>query len=93
MSEKDEKKNLQNINNVIPIDHARLKRLLKRGNYISMLEQFDLLRIKFMYDELTKEEAIKFVTMCKYFMNYGHTESIKLVCYYLYKKYIEHHNL
>jgi hypothetical protein len=76
-------------NNVVELDESRIKRLTTKGHYVSMLEQFDILRIKFLYDQLEKEEAIKFITLCKYFMRYGHNESIRLNCHYIYKKYIE----
>jgi hypothetical protein len=88
---KDELQEL--INNVINIDEGRIKRLKERGHYLTLLEQFDVLRVKFIYDQLTKEEARNFVTLCKYFKDNGHSESLKLTCHYLYKKYMERQGL
>lgn len=79
--------------NIVDMDDLRVKRLTNRGHYISLLEQFDLLRVKFMYDQLSKQEALRFVTLCKYFMEHGHSESLKLTCKYIYKRYMESYGL
>lgn len=81
------------IDNVINIDEGRIKRLKERGHYLTLLEQFDVLRVKFIYDNLTKEEARNFVTLCKYFKDNGHSESLKLTCHYIYKRYMEKQGL
>lgn len=81
------------IENVINIDEGRVKRLKERGHYFTLLEQFDVLRVKFIYDELDKDEARNFVTLCKYFKENGHSESLRLTCHYIYKKYIEKQGL
>lgn len=54
-----------------------------------MLERFDILRIKFVYDKLATDEAKEFVLLIKYLKINGHNESIRLTCKYLYDKYIE----
>ena len=77
------------ISNISNIDDARIKRLVRKGNYYGVLEEFEKLRLKFIYDALTKEEAINFITYCKYVMSNGQTEITRLSAYYLYKKYIE----
>jgi hypothetical protein len=81
------------IDNVINIDEGRVKRLKERGHYFTLLEQFDVLRIKFIYDQLDKDEARNFVTLCKYFKDNGHSESLRLTCHYIHKKYIEKQGL
>jgi len=86
---KDETLASQQIDNVTDIDDGRIRRLRENGNYISMLERFDLLRVKFIYDTLDKEEATNFVTLVKYFKENGHSEALKLTCFYIHKKYIE----
>jgi hypothetical protein len=77
------------LDNITSIDEARLRKLKHKGNYYTMLERFELLRIKFIYDTLDKEEAVNFVTLLKYFKEFGHSESFRLSCFYLYKKYVK----
>jgi hypothetical protein len=91
----DEEKNEleQLLNNVVSIDDGRLKRLADKGHYGSLLERFDILRIKFVYDDLQKEEAIQFITLCKYFIKNGHSESLRLSCSYMYEKYMRKQGL
>lgn len=91
----DEKKELEELvdNNITSIDKGRLNKLKKKGHYFSMLERFDVLQIKFIYDTLTKEEATQFITYIKYFMENGHSEAFRLRCYYIHKKYIEKQGL
>jgi hypothetical protein len=94
MSDEDKAELEQLLNNVVSIDDGRLKRLADRGHYNSLLEKFDILRIKFIYDDLkSKEEAIQFVTLCKYLLKFGHSESLRLNCHYMYKKYIQKQGL
>lgn len=71
------------------IDEARIMRLGLKGNYNGILEAFEILRLKFIYDTLDKEESINFITYCKYVMRNGHSEVVRLSAHYLYKKYIE----
>lgn len=94
MSE-DEKKELSKLleDNVTSLDKGRINRLKRKGHYFSMLERFDVLNVKFIYDSLNKEEAITFITYCKYFMANGHSESFRLRCFYIYKKYMEKQGL
>lgn len=90
----DLKDKLENITtNVINIDNGRIKRLKERGHYFSLLEEFDVLRIKFIYDNLDENEARSFVTLCKYFKENGHSESLRLTCQYIYKRYMEKQGL
>lgn len=89
MSDKKDENNLISINPVTDIDDAKVKRMHRRGNYITMLEAFDALKIKFMYDELTESEARKFIVYIKYFLKNGHSEAIRLQCHYLHKRFIK----
>jgi len=93
MSSDDEHELQEILSNITNIDEGRLKRLAEKGHYFSLLERFDVLRIKFVYDDLNKEEAIKFITLCKYFIKNGHSESIRLSCHYMYKKYMQKQGL
>ena len=70
------------------IEDAIIKKMHVKGHYPSMLERFDILRIKFIYDKLDSEEAKEFILLIKYLKLYGHSESIKLTCHYLWEKYI-----
>lgn len=84
MSNKEEK------TNVVSIDEARIDKMKKNGHYYSMVEQFEMLRLKFLYnDEMTKQEGIDFVTYLKYFSIYGHSESFKYSCKKMLEKYVE----
>ena len=81
------------LDNVTNIDEGRVRRLQKRGHYFTLLEQFDVLRVKFIYDNLDKDEARKFVTLCKYFKINGHSESLRLTCHYIHKRYMDKQGL
>jgi hypothetical protein len=86
---KDEEKN-----NLVSIDSAKIKRLKERGHIGSMLEEFELLRLKLLYEEpMNKQEASKLVTLTKYFMDNGPSEAFRLSCKFLYEKYIKPYNL
>lgn len=74
-------------NKVKNIDDARLKRLAKKGHYVSLIEEFELLRIKLSYDTLDKKEAIRFITLTRFLMLNGHSESVRLTCKYLYERF------
>ena len=89
MSDNEGKKN-----NIVSLDDKRIERLTQRGHYFTMLEQFELLRLKFIYgDTMNKKEALDFITMCKYFVKYGHSEPFRYSCEQILKKYIEPHGL
>ena len=75
------------------IDEARIMRLGLKGNYNGILEAFEILRLKFIYDTLDKEESINFITYCKLIMRSGHSEVVRLSAHYLYKKYIENKDI
>lgn len=76
--------------NLAHIDQARIVRLKAKGQYWAMYEHFDLLRTKFIYGEpMTGEEGIQLVTMTKYFMEHGHSESLKIVAKHIHAKYIQ----
>jgi hypothetical protein len=81
------------ITNVVSIDEGRIKRMEEKGHYYLLLERFDVLRIRFIYDSLDKDEARDFVTLCKYFKKNGHSESLRLTCHYIFKKYMEKQGL
>lgn len=90
----DDPKKEEIVNNVNHIDEARLKKMKTRGHMMSMLEEFEVLRIKFFYDRLTdKQEATRFVTLVKYFMENGPSEAMRLSCRLMYEKYIEKQGL
>ncbi len=77
------------VNNVVDIVDAKVAKLKKHGHMMSMYEEFEILRIKFIYDDLKeRQEAIRFVTLLKYFMENGPSEAMKLNCKYMYEKYV-----
>ena len=93
MSEQDDKKP-EDPSNVNHIDEARVKKMKMRGHMMSMLEEFEVLRIKFFYDKLTdKQEATRFITLVKYFMENGPTEAMRLSCRLMFEKYMEKQGL
>lgn len=80
--------------NIVNIDEIKLKKLKLQGHLPSIIEEFDILRLKFIYKKnMTKEEAQKFVLLCKYLMEEAPTESMKLNCKFIYEKYMEPYNL
>ena len=87
------KKKEQMEEQVTHIDEARIQKLALKGNYYGILEEFEILRLKFIYDTLTKEESINFITYCKYVMKNGHSEVVRLSAHYLYKRYIENKDI
>ena len=93
MSDEDQTELQDIISNITNIDEGRIKRLADKGHYFSLLEAFDILRIKFIYDDLNKEEAIRFITLCKYFIKNAHSESLRLTCFYMHKKYMQKQGL
>lgn len=94
MSDNDKKELEELVDiNITSIDKGRIKKLKEKGHYFSMLERFDVLQVKFIYDTLSKEEAIQFITYCKYFMENGHSEAFRLRCFYIHKKYMEKQGL
>lgn len=78
---------------ILNLDEAILKRMHTKGNYYAILERFDTLRIKFIYDKLDPKEARDFMIYIKYLKVNGHSEAIRLNCHYLYEKYIKSQNL
>ena len=75
---------------VTSIDSKRVDRLVDRGHYMSIVEEFEVLRLKLLYDDkLEKQEAIRLVTLCKYIMKYGHSEPFKMSAKYLYERFME----
>ncbi len=79
---------------VVHIDSARIKRLKKRANLIGLIEEFEMLRMKFFYDKLEdRREATRLVTLCKYFLENGPTESFRLSCKLFYDKYMKNQGL
>lgn len=76
------------------IDEARVKRMKTRGHMMTMLEEFEVLRLKFFYDKLTdKQEATRFVTLLRYFKQHGPTEAMRLSCQLMLEKYVDKFNL
>ena len=81
-------------NKVISLEEARLARLHQRNNYSKLIEEYEVLRIKFLYGKtLNVQEARRFIELTKYFVKYGHSESFRLTCQYTYDKYIKKYNL
>lgn len=81
-------------NNVFDIDEARIKRMRQNGHTSSMLEEFEMLRLKLVYDKpLDKQEATKLVTYIKYFMVNGPSEPFRLNCKLLYERYVQPYGL
>ena len=86
MSEEVKKEELENL---VSIDLARIKRMKMRGHYYSLVDEYEKLRLKFHYEkEMDKVEVIRFITLCKFFMENGHSEAFKLSCKYLFEKYM-----
>jgi len=76
------------------IDQARVKRMKVRGHMMTMLDEYECLRLKFFYDKLhDRQEATRFVTLTKYFMENGPTEAMRLSCKLMYEKYMEKQKL
>jgi len=72
------------------IDQARIRRMKERGHQMSMYEEFEILRLKFIYGKLEdKQETTRFVTLIKYFMENGPSEAMRLNCKFMYEKYVE----
>ena len=79
---------------VTHIDEARLKRMKTRGHMMTMLDEFECLRVKFFYDKLhDQKDATRFITLTKYFMENGPTEAMRLSCKLLYEKYMQKQGL
>lgn len=78
------------LTNLSEIDAARIKRLKVKGHYVTLIDEYEQLRLKFMYEPsaMRQQEAIRFVTLCKFFMENGHSDSFKLHCKYIYERYI-----
>lgn len=75
---------------VTHIDSRRIRKLESNGHYYSLLEEFDLLRSKLIYNySMDKKEAHRLVTLIKYFLKNGHNEAFKLQVQYLHDKYIK----
>lgn len=75
---------------VTHIDTLRIDKMRERGHLPSMFEEFEILRIKFMYDKLTDpQEAIKFVTLLKYFAENGPSEAMRLSCSFMLERYVK----
>ncbi len=81
--------NKDELENLVSIDLARIKRLKMKGHYNSLVDEYEKLRLKFHYEKaLLPVEVIRFITLCKFFMENGHSESFKLSCKYLYERYM-----
>lgn len=89
MSE-EQKEEFPMLDNISELDAARIKRLKVKGHYITLIDEYEQLRIRFSYEpsSLDQKDAIRFVTLCKFFMENGHTESFKLHCKYIYQRYM-----
>lgn len=91
MSDNEKKQEKERI---INIDKRRVEKLEENGHYFSLLEQFDSLYAKLMYtNNMTPQEGIRFITLCKYLHKNGHMESLRLRCKYLLDKYVKDYGL
>jgi len=74
---------------VIHIDRARIKKLEVKGNYWKLFEEFDTLRLKLAYEKaMTHQDANRFVTLLRYMMKNGHSDSIKYMARKLYEIHV-----
>lgn len=90
----ENKKSEDTLDNITNIDDARVRRLKERGHMSSLLEEYEKLRLKFFYDQnMDKIEAMRLVTLCKYFIENGPSESFRLSCKYFYEKYCKPYGL
>jgi len=81
-------------NKITHIDDMRIRKLREKGHIQSMIEEYEILRLKFLYEKsMTKQEAVRLVTLCKYFMDNGPSESFRYSCKLMYQKYMEGHKL
>ena len=81
--ETQDKKNLRSL------DAARIKKLQVTGHLGMLLDEFEKLRLKFYYDKLTERvEVLRFITLLKFMMINGPTESYRLSCSYMHEKYV-----
>lgn len=94
MSDDIKKTETEDLTNVVSLDKAKIKRLKRHGHLGTMLEEFEILRLKLLYDQdMDKQEATKLVTLTKYFIENGPTEAFRLSCKLLYEKYMKPWNL
>lgn len=90
MSDEQKKHDQIDDSNVLSFEAAKIKRLRMKGHQMTMIEEFEILRMKLMYNQdMTKEEAIKLVTLTKYFMENGPTETFRYSCKMIYEKYMK----
>jgi hypothetical protein len=79
---------------VTHIDSKRVAKLEKNGHYTSLLEEFDILRAKLMYSmNMDATEAVRLVTLTKYFLKHAHSEAFRLHVQHIYDRYIKDYNL
>lgn len=80
--------------NIVSIDEAKLRKMKRNGNTMAMLERFEMLRLKLLYDQqMDSEEARDLVLLTKYFMENGPTEPFRFSCKLMYEKYMKPYNL
>jgi hypothetical protein len=90
MSDENKKDTVEDLSNVVSLDKAKIDRLKQRGHLGTMLEEFEILRLKLLYDQdMDKQEATRLVTLTKYFIEYGPTEAFRLSCKLMYEKYMK----
>lgn len=90
MSDDIKKPETEDLTNVVSIDKAKIERLRRHGHLGTMLEEFEILRLKLLYDqEMDKQEATRLVLLTKYFVENGPTEAFRLSCKLMYEKYMK----
>lgn len=79
-------------NKVVHIDQKRFKNIAKKS-YFAILEEYECLRIKFANADigsgLEVKDKIRFITLCKYLMDHGHSDAVKLSCKFMYERYLK----
>lgn len=79
---------------VTHIDRQRVKRLEQKGHYFSLVEEFDVLRAKLIYNKhMDKKEAIRLVYLVKYFLKHAHNEAFRIHVQHIYDRYIKEYKL
>lgn len=88
MSEENKKEE----NKIVHIDQKRFKNLAKKS-YFAILEEYDCLRVKFINSDIDNsmeiKDKIRFITLCKYLIENGHSEALRLSCKFMYERYLK----
>jgi transcriptional regulator len=81
-------------NNVTHLDKRRIEKLERNSSYFPLLEEFDTLRAKLIYNKrMSSDEAVRLVTLVKYFLKHAHNEAFRIHVEHIYDKYIKEYEL